>query len=426
LLALLVARLGVNVPYWDEWEFVTVLQKSAAHMLRLGDLWAQHNEHRHLFPQIILLGLSHPTHWDVRAELAANLVLAVAAFAVLAFLLRRTVAPYGRAVHLLALGAFAWLLFSPVAWENWLWGWELSWFLDTLAVVAAVAILAAWPASRPAAAGFACAVVAAVVASYSLAGGLLVWPACLALFVADRRFRRFIPIWLAAAAATVTLFLRGYVGSESTGNLHYVLEHPVAYARYALTYLGAPLSRDPSLAPALGLLVLAVFAAAVAYLALRSPRSLGRAVPWVALGGYAVMAALMTGLGRAHFGTGQSIASRYTTLSVLLPLAAIALALTATGAALARPGASRPAWVGVRAAVGLALVPVVVGGWITGWKAMDVRHALLAQGLACLEHAGGPADPCLRTMYPDPTLELARLRFLESSGLTALGRTHRG
>jgi len=421
LLALLVTRLGVNVPYWDEWEFVTILQKSAAHTLQVSDLWAQHNEHRLFFPQIILLGLSRLTHWNIRVELVANLVLSVAAFALLAFLLRRTIQPYGTAAHLLALAAFAWLVFSPVAWENWLWGWELSWFLNTLAVVGAAAVLSAWPASRPVWPGVVCAIVASVIASYSLGAGLLVWLACLVFFISDRRLRPYLPLWLAGAATTVALFLHGFANAGTGIELRFVLSHPVAYAHYVLGYLGAPFSLDPSVAPIFGFALLAVFAGAVGWLCLRSPQSLGRAVVWVAVGSYAVLASLATGLARVWLGA-EGVASRYTTLSVLLPLATVATVLSAAGTYRTRPRASRPVWVGVQAALGLALVPLVAGGWMAGWRAMDNRHAMLVQGLACLERARGPGDACLTTMYPGPELEFARLQFLQKAGLTGVAR----
>ena len=134
-----------------------------------------------------------------------------------------------------------------------------------------------------------------------------------------------------------------------------------------------------------------------------------------------MLASLATGLARVWLGA-EGVASRYTTLSVLLPLATVATVLSAAGTYRTRPRASRPVWVGVQAALGLALVPLVAGGWMAGWRAMDNRHAMLVQGLACLERARGPGDACLTTMYPGPELEFARLQFLQKAGLTGVAR----
>jgi len=56
-----VARYAVPVPYWDQWEFVPLLEKTYHGQLTFHDLWAQHNEHRILFPRIIMLALAHLT-----------------------------------------------------------------------------------------------------------------------------------------------------------------------------------------------------------------------------------------------------------------------------------------------------------------------------------------------------------------------------
>jgi len=49
---------GITIPYWDQWEFVPLLEKLHNHTLTLNDLWSQHNEHRILFPKILMLLLA--------------------------------------------------------------------------------------------------------------------------------------------------------------------------------------------------------------------------------------------------------------------------------------------------------------------------------------------------------------------------------
>ena len=39
LIALTVVRYGVNVPFWDQWEFVKLLDKAAAGQLEFRDFW---------------------------------------------------------------------------------------------------------------------------------------------------------------------------------------------------------------------------------------------------------------------------------------------------------------------------------------------------------------------------------------------------
>ncbi len=75
-------KYAVAVPYWDQWELVPLLEKMDAGGLTFHDLWAQHNEHRILFPKIIMLALARLTGWNTYYELTVNVVLALVLFAV--------------------------------------------------------------------------------------------------------------------------------------------------------------------------------------------------------------------------------------------------------------------------------------------------------------------------------------------------------
>src|SRR5260370_28670478 len=70
LIGLLIFRDGVDVPFWDEWDGTSPLfEKMAAGTLGFAYFFAQHNEHRILFPRLIFFGLGRLTHWNIRAEL---------------------------------------------------------------------------------------------------------------------------------------------------------------------------------------------------------------------------------------------------------------------------------------------------------------------------------------------------------------------
>lgn len=112
----LITRYGIDVPFWDEWEFVPLLMKFKSGALTFHDLLAQHNEHRILFPRLIMLVLAAVTGWDIRYELYANFAVAAFTFVFLNLLYRRA-AGKGRAPWFPALSAF--LVFSPVQAENW-------------------------------------------------------------------------------------------------------------------------------------------------------------------------------------------------------------------------------------------------------------------------------------------------------------------
>lgn len=124
-----------------------------------------------------MISLAVLTGWDTRYEVATNIILAVASSALLWLLLRRTFAH--RTVLAVAAFVVSVIVFSPSQYENWLWGWQIQWFLNLLALIAAVWALSGWrqsPWPR-----LVVAAAAATVATYSLASGFLVWLICLPL-----------------------------------------------------------------------------------------------------------------------------------------------------------------------------------------------------------------------------------------------------
>lgn len=67
---------GVNVVFWDQWEIVPLFEKLHNGSLRFTDFFAQHNEHRILFPKIVMLTLGFLTHYNTKAEMMLMLVFA--------------------------------------------------------------------------------------------------------------------------------------------------------------------------------------------------------------------------------------------------------------------------------------------------------------------------------------------------------------
>ena len=77
-----VVHYAVAVPFMDQWDMVPLLEKTYHGELTFHDLWAQHNEHRPVFPQLIMLLLARLTHWNIHYELAVSITLALGIFAV--------------------------------------------------------------------------------------------------------------------------------------------------------------------------------------------------------------------------------------------------------------------------------------------------------------------------------------------------------
>jgi hypothetical protein len=305
-LGLFVWHFGVDVPWLDQWELPTLLEKRALGTLRLADFWAPHNEHRLFFPRLIMVGLAGLTDWNIRWELAVILLLALGTFAIFAWKLHRNEAAW-------ALPLVSVLVFSLSQKENWLWGWQIQILLNVLAVVAGLAIL-----SRPnvSTAGVALASALGVVAYYSFANGVAFFPvAVLVLLAAGGARPDRVGLLVSVCAAATMLYLRGFPSAANAPPSTHTPVHVLLALPYALAYLGNPLRVGPTwVAVLLGLLGVATFSWAFRRGRAAAPE---RAAFALGLAGYAIGSAVITAVGRAGFGVQQAASSRYATIATL-------------------------------------------------------------------------------------------------------------
>jgi hypothetical protein len=324
-LGLLMYAYGVDTPYWDEWDEIPGdLVKLHDGTFGWSDLMAQHNEHRIPFPRIILLATAWLTSWNTRAELLVIWLLACLCSFSLWRLSRAT--GDGRSNADLALLAVAnILLFTPVAFENWLWGFQVQ-FLLALAAVAAALWLVTVSRTVPA---FVFAIALSVVCTFSMASGFLCWFVTLPLLVIrDGRpqWRDRVPglvCFFAVFAGSVILYLYHYIPA-STGNPWSAFSKPDEAILYVLTYLGSGFGWEITALAIIGtgVLWLFLFTAALLYLARHRSDSglIQQTLPWVMLSSYALLNGIVIMLGRLDFGANQATAPRYITFAVMLPI----------------------------------------------------------------------------------------------------------
>jgi hypothetical protein len=312
--AAFIALFGSNVPFWDEWDLAALLEKLAHHAATLGDFVQPQSEHRFVIPKLILAPLALHTHWNVTAELWMSFAVAVAGYLGLVILLRGA---NGGRLFMTSLAYF-----SLAACENWLWGWQFSWFLaNTLFIWAVVA--AALIRNRPI--QIASAALLCFLATFSAAYGIASWVA-LAPFLwlpikdDETLVRRVaaLAVWSAFLTASLGLYLYRYdatPGGSSCGEVS-------CWIAYVLAITGSPVARVNALAVAAGAILLTCFA----ILALRAwRRSEREALPWIPIGLFAIGFAVINAIGRSGLGLSQALTSRYLTPTSLLLIAAINL-----------------------------------------------------------------------------------------------------
>ena len=152
----------------------------------------------------------------------------------------------------------------------------------------------------------------ATVACFSLAQGLLVWPAgflqVLVLPVSLRRKLGLAAVWLVLGAAEWGLYFWGYVKPSYHPPYSFSLQ-------YLAALWGSGLFPGELIATAAGFVLFGLLVAALVLA--RKERSLGRFSFWLAAIAFSLLALIAITVGRAGFGVPQALSSRYATFAII-------------------------------------------------------------------------------------------------------------
>jgi hypothetical protein len=325
-----VLALGVDIPYFDQWMFLPVIQSAFEGSLTWPALWEQHNEHRLLLPRLLMVGLALLTDWNTRAEMVVSVGFTVLLYLGLLHVVRqardRLGLPPSPAFVLLA-AAF---VCSLSQFENWLWGWQFVIPMSLAALVWALALLAEAARTRD----LALPTLLGVASSLSFATGLATWPLGLVVLAANRRpdERRLLALWALASVATITAYFATYTRSGWQQGPDALLAQARELALFVLVFLGSPLTGGNAtgaiFAGSIGLVGFAALAVWVVA-GRRTPL-----LPIALLGLLAIASALAASTARIHGGAVYGGVSRYVTFAQLLWISD--LALLGAGASLLR------------------------------------------------------------------------------------------
>ncbi len=406
----LAATLRPRVPVSDMWSVVGFSARptqSAIHWL-----WAQHNEHRLVLPKFVLLldyrffrgrdVFAVVTGFAAQLALLAALLWALRALAGMRGTLWRSAA---------ALTLFA--LFSTAQWENFLSGFQISFFFVGLFLTVAILALlhSRGEASAAAEADWkyaAIAVLAGAAATYSMAHGILVWPILILLAILHRCGKRIIAVVVAGSVATAGSYFYHYASPVPQISPFQWLRHPLLIVIYVIKYVGAPLDFGrPSLAVVFGLVGLAA-AAWVFRLAVRDRHPV--VLLFAALPLFVMLSAAITAIGRLYLGSDQALSSRYETVALLLWLS--------LGILLLRSASRRGATMLVVVQIGL-LLALGIGAPRLRLHLAIARSLKLHADTASLALLTGVFDQsALSSLFPDPVVPWRDSSFLKRNHLS--------
>jgi hypothetical protein len=362
----LIHRYAVNAVWYDQWDDI----KLVAHPT-LEALWAQHNEHRMFFPNLIVLGLAHTTHLNIQLEDYLSGLLLVASIGLLISAHRRR----SLATPWLYYCPVAIILLSFVQVGNTLWGFQMAWYLIMFALASAIFLLDQRNLSGLVLSG---AITAAIVGSFSSLQGLLIWPTGLILLYCRSRPKGVVITWVASGLVTTAIYFH-HLGSTATGvNNTYVFSHPLEGAEFFFLAIGDVVGQPLPLVgldDAIMLLGIVFVALAIWTMVAYGFRRNESASPiGVSLTCFGLMFAATITQGRISYGLQAAGGSRYTTFDLLI---LVGCYLTVLGQSAER---AKVGQIGVRIIVGGSIVLLAVLGTKNGLNEAATWHQILSEG----------------------------------------------
>ena len=433
-LAYYIAVFGVNVVYGDEWGMVPLLERLNEGKLSVIDLFAQHNEHRPFFPNLLTLVTEKLTGFNTVVEMFLGWFLLTLAVVLLfdAYWAKSHKDPK---VLLFFLPA-SFLLFGFRQYESILWGFtSLEIYLLIFTAVATFTLLEGCPKSTW---SFVLAIVTATVASFSTLAGLLVWPVGLFQVLmrgCGKNSRRAL-MWIIAWSIVTGTYFYGWAKPNGSPPWDYVFAHPFQGIVYLLSLVGAPFSFDLRTAAAFGLAVVLILAVVLRQAYRMNVLKAGGV--FLSLTVFGALSTLATTIGRSSLGIELALSSRYTPVTSLgivgLYLLAIAVAQRSPGKERKRSGKPRSGGsivVNHNAAVHVLLALFLIGlilSYSGGWQEGANRRSSMEMAAYVLKTYQMQSDGNILNYVLRAEVSLVsvagvreRAQFLEQNGLNVFG-----
>jgi hypothetical protein len=402
LLFLLVQH-SINVPFWDQWGFADLLNKWRHGTLGIGDLWRQHNEHRLFIPQLFQILLASITGWNTRIEVMMNFLFGLGSFAVMVTLLWRTF--QGRILPmLLATIVTAWLLFSPVQYINWIWGFQLAWFMSVFAAMVSIWALTNYDPKNGFDRWFVLALLTSLVATFSMSNGMLMWAIGLGLLFYKHTARKQYVTWTVTGIGAISLYFYHLVRPEQPSPLWLLRHRAHELTDYTLQFLGRNLAFTPPAAQKAGIVLLVLLGTSIVLLVRK--KRLANVVPWLAIASYGLITAFLAAFSRMYtFGVDHSMVQSYTTMSALFVIGTLVTVIYSAAVYLEKAStAVMHKYLLIAFTLGIIAFPLAGNFWhnyITGVRQLKELGLHFSRVRDCVFTVRSPQDPCLDIVYPD-------------------------
>lgn len=346
-----------------------------------------------------------------------NIIFASGTFILIVTMLRRTFSEI-KLVAVLSVVS-AWILFSPVQSINWIWGFQLAFYMCAFFTVFTFWLLSRSEGKLVPTRLLIASIIVAAMATYCNGNGLLVWPIGFAILFLRRVPRNQLIIWASAAVVFIGSYLYKFHRGSGSLPTEEVIQQPVAVAKYILIYLGRSIATTPDGAMYTGLALLAVFALSVYFIVKKG--AFISILGWLAIAASVLLTAILAAFSRLNFGYLHSFgAISYTTISVLFLVVVIVLAAYALNlwSKDFKKKSLNVYLVGFFVAGMLFAIPIqaYIANYSFGLKKIDELGVHLLKVRSCVYEASSEDDDCLLSAFPAKKPVWEQVQFLRESG----------
>ena len=387
------------VPFWDEWDLLTVYRYITQSGDVFAELWAPYNGHYEPIPRLLFLGRDMLLGGDAIALIVACLALQGALIGIVVAAFLREPSLRGSVLQHVLIAASIVLLTWTVQMENFNWSVQITFVLPAFLTAASIAIVSWCPPGARIDWPIITAAVMAVAACLSLGAGLALWPALFVIALRQRRGAQalvvtglgavlsIVPHWLAAGPGTTPMM---------------VLTRPIETLLFVCRYLPPLYIRD-DIRVSLGALLIGLGVFAVVYgLARRGENRLGDL--GLGLVAFGLCVAVLTAVARAEIAVPAS--SRYMAFSSLYWVGLLAFA----GSLAAVRDWTVARWA-VYGALLFGLEPVMTIQTVADEPFVQRADQATAAVLSMV--AGTPDEDAIASdLHPDPQVPIGLLPFL--------------
>lgn len=407
-----VYKYGYTVPFWDEWEFVTFLEKFHNHTLTFTDFWAVHNEHRMLFPRILMLILANMSGWNILLEAYSSIIFAAFSLYCLFSMLDDIQDSQKYSILKIIISL---LLFSMIQYENWLFSFSVQYYMAMTGVIASVWSINKWQGQMR---GLVTAILAAIFSNYSLGAGLFIWPSVLLMLIFQKKWKlKHILIWIFAGFVTCASYFYKHPGSAFGLPMTLFLSQPLNFVKYIFSFLGAPLAQDISTAIWISLILFIIIILSMLDIRRLDKKRFDKMIPWLTLIIYVILNAVIIGMGRIHLGINQALSSRYTTISTLFVISAAVLLYNSIILNLEKNRKASLKDIVFILVVSLAFSVTYINSYKNGMSGMKKMSNRVNDSAICLKDPENASDEDLKNLYPIPELVRKRMKILSDMGI---------